>query len=409
MFHNALCRLASTVMALAGVIVIPAAVASAPPDLNGVWSAADPQQALHTTDGKLPPLLPAAQLVYEQHIAARKAGDESFDITSSCKPPGLPRALSMGRFEILQEPSQIFFLFEWNREVRMIDIGISHHEQNIYAPTYFGFSVAAWSGATLTVDTVGFNDTTILDAVGLPHSEELHLIEHYRLEDAGRTLRALISIDDPKTYARPWEIVMTFRKQPQEAQIQEDVCLERKAADLHNAPADGAQGEYAWFKVWVPSGKPDTAREEANKKLVMDWLHGFWAQQQFDQWPKWMAPDFRNHDPREPAVGAQALADWLRGQIAKHPERAPKKGQAEPAHLFFMADGDLVAVLGSPSADQSYDPSQPIKGIAGNVIRVKDGKIVEWWYIGGGGPEPAGDGPRPEEPGGTPTPNTPGR
>ena len=143
------------------------------------------------------------------------------------------------------------------------------------------------------------------------------------------------------------------------------------------------------FKVWVPSGKPNIALEEANKKLVMEWLRGFWIEQDFDHWSRWMAADFRNHDPREPAVGAQALVDWLRDQMARHPDRAPKKGHAAPAHLFFMADGDLVAVLGSPSARQSYDPSKPITDIAGNVIRVKDGKIAEWWFIGGGGPAPA--------------------
>ena len=234
MLHTPLRRLASAVLALAGVIAFPAAATAAPPDLTGVWRALDPPQALRTSDGKLPPLLPAAQQVYEQHIAARKVGDESFDDTWSCKPPGLPRALSMGLFEILQGPGQIFFLFEWNREVRTIDVGISHHEQNMYAPTYFGFSIGTWSGDTLTVDTEGFNDTTILDAAGLPHSEELHLVERYRLANAGRTLTALISIEDPKTYARPWETALTFRKQPGEVQIQEDVCLERKAADLHN-------------------------------------------------------------------------------------------------------------------------------------------------------------------------------
>jgi predicted SnoaL-like aldol condensation-catalyzing enzyme len=159
----------------------------------------------------------------------------------------------------------------------------------------------------------------------------------------------------------------------------------------------------ASFKVWVPSGKPDVAKQEANKQLVMDWLQGFWSNQEFDQWPKWMAADFRNHDAREPPVGAQALADWLRARMAQNPAMAPKKGQPPAAHLFFMADGDLVAVLSSPSVSHGYDPAQQVSGVAGNVIRIKDGKIAEWWFIGGG-PAATADAPRPGEPAGTAAP-----
>ena len=217
-------------LAVAAVVLAGSAGAAAPaavPDLNGVWLAVEPPQALRTVEGSIPPLLPDAKKIYEQHVAARFGGDESFDLTSACKPPGLPRALTMGLFEILQERTQVFFLFEWNREVRMIDVGISHQQQNIYGPTYFGFSVGAWNADTLTVDTVGLNDTTLLDTAGLPHSEDLHLIETYRLAKGGQTLAAHIRIEDPKTYARPWETVLTFKKQPRDVQIQEDVCLER--------------------------------------------------------------------------------------------------------------------------------------------------------------------------------------
>ena len=158
--------------------------------------------------------------------------------------------------------------------------------------------------------------------------------------------------------------------------------------------ARSPRGADSWFRVWVPAGRPDIVQEEANKRLVMDWYREFWGNQEFDQWRKWMAPDFVNHDPREPRVGAQALVSWLREQMARHPGLAPKKGQAQRARLFFMADGDLVAVLGSPQTDRRYDPEGSITGIAGNIIRVKDGRIAEWWYVGGVAPV-APAGPRP--------------
>ena len=148
--------------------------------------------------------------------------------------------------------------------------------------------------------------------------------------------------------------------------------------------------------IYVPSGTEDIAKQVANKQLVLDWLHDFWAAGDFNSWPKYMAPNFRNHDPREPAVGAQALVDWLRGKMKLHPMKLPRP---DNPHMFLMADGDLVFVGGDPSTNKTgYDASMNFSNIAGNIIRVQDGKIAEWWYVGGIA-NPAAPAPRPGAPG----------
>ena len=127
------------------------------------------------------------------------------------------------------------------------------------------------------------------------------------------------------------------------------------------------------------SGKSSAATQAANKKLVQAWLDDFWLNQNYDAWPKYLTADFRDHDPSQPAVGAKALVDYLRAS----PTEGAKKGQAA-AHLFILAEGDLVFVGGAAESATSFDPDVQPKAVTGNIIQVKNGKIVAWWAIGGG-------------------------
>jgi hypothetical protein len=87
--------------------------------------------------------------------------------------------------------------------------------------------VGKWINGALQVDTIGFLDSTTLDAAGLPHSEALHVTETYRPSSDGQHMRVRITIEDPKTYAKSWSTELHFRRNPS-GEIHEDYCLERK-------------------------------------------------------------------------------------------------------------------------------------------------------------------------------------
>jgi len=77
-----------------------------------------------------------------------------------------------------------------------------------------GYSVGKWDGDTLVVDTSGFNDDEWILPGRRPHSEALHIIEHYRRRDFDH-LEIQYTIDDPKVYAKPWNIDERHRLTPE--------------------------------------------------------------------------------------------------------------------------------------------------------------------------------------------------
>jgi hypothetical protein len=223
--HNAV--LATVAFALA------ASAAHATPDLTGVWQITARVGAVTTTDGAVPPLTAAAQAVYEAHRKAAAKGDYSFDGVTHCLPPGLPRLLLMREpFEILQRDKIVYFVYQVNRLPRRAYLNEALPTD--VDPHYLGYSVAHWDAATLVVDTSGFDDSTLLDNVGLPHSEDLRLTERYQLSPDGRHLRLTYTVEDPKTFTKPWSAQAEYTRLAG-YQIPEDVCA---ATPVDKRPRD---------------------------------------------------------------------------------------------------------------------------------------------------------------------------
>ena len=206
------------------------AAAGAPPAqsgharLNGVWAPEHGTARLLTEQGKAPPLLPRARRILEQNRAALKAGNRSFDRTTWCASPGLPRLMfGLHPFEIAVSPRRVAFLYSWSNWYRTVDMsGESWPVEDEYSSV--GVGMGRWAGDALVVRTVGLRSDVPLDREGLPHSAQLKLTETIRLLSDDR-LQVRFRFDDPKTFSRPWEAVMTYRRQPDDA-AQEFICLD---------------------------------------------------------------------------------------------------------------------------------------------------------------------------------------
>jgi len=198
----------------------------APEALLGIWVPDAAPRALLMSSGKAPPLTVEASKVYAERRQRLAAGDASFDPTSWCSGPGMPRILTMGYpLEIRDDGSRLAFIHGWYRWFRIVDLGAGDVDPPL--PLTMGFPVGHWEGNTLVIRSVGLIDATVMDASGLPHSEQLTLTERLRVLPDGR-LEDRITIDDPENFTQPWEAVLTFHRDAA-ARVTDDVCPDRMA------------------------------------------------------------------------------------------------------------------------------------------------------------------------------------
>ena len=214
-------------------VALAATAAQATPDLAGVWQITAHVSAVKTTDGAAPPLTAEARVVYEAHRKAAAKGDYSFDGVTHCLPPGLPRLMLMREpFEILQRDRIVYFVYQLNRLPRRAYLNEALPTD--VDPHYLGYSVAHWDADTLVVESSGFDDSTLLDNVGLPHSEDLHLTERYQLSPDGKRLRLTYTVEDPKTFTKAWSAQAEYTRLAG-YRIPEDVCA---ATPVDKRPRD---------------------------------------------------------------------------------------------------------------------------------------------------------------------------
>jgi hypothetical protein len=219
---------ASTLLLLTWLLGAPVFAVGAPQDFSGVWSIVRSPARLTTVAGAAPPLNAAGRAIYAQRRAAAARGDRSFDETSKCLPPGLPRLMLVNQpFEILQRDKAVYFIHQLNRLPRRAYFGEQLPDDP--DPLYLGFSIARWEGATLIIESAGFRAGTLLDDSGLPHSDVLHLTERYQLDAAGRALHARFTIADAKMFTHPWDFQADYVRRPG-YEIPEQVCSDKQTA-----------------------------------------------------------------------------------------------------------------------------------------------------------------------------------
>jgi hypothetical protein len=223
-----------------------------PKDLSGVWSRTGGDRGFNND---VPPMTPEGQRKFnemkpsygralgspaaaratDEHIGRRRAVPpaQGNDLVGDCNPQGVPRILFFPRpFEFVQVKDRVIQIFQWHRALRDIRIGAKLPEE-VDIPTWYGYSAGKWDGDTFVVETIGFDDRTWLDHFGYPHSDEMKLTERYHRLNRD-TLELSITVDDPKTYTRPWvSEKKVFTLQPN-AQLLEEICAPIDEVDNFN-------------------------------------------------------------------------------------------------------------------------------------------------------------------------------
>jgi hypothetical protein len=144
---------------------------------------------------------------------------------SLCWPSGVPGALRMREpVQLLQTADMVTIAYQRDHQVRRIHLNGAHSDD--IPMTWYGESVGHYEGDTLVVDTIGLNDRTTTDWYHTPHTEELHVVERYRIVDGGNTLEVRFTVTDPGAFTVPWSAVVHYRKLGEDAHFDEVVCAE---------------------------------------------------------------------------------------------------------------------------------------------------------------------------------------
>jgi hypothetical protein len=132
--------------------------------------------------------------------------------------------------QILQAPGYVVFRNEMIHESRVIPLDGRPHV-NPAIKMYMGDSRGHWDGDTLVVETTNFTDKDAIgsNGAGYPgdpgyHSDRLKVTERFT-RTGPKNLDYRITVDDPKTWVRPWTILIELERNDN-YQILEYACHE---------------------------------------------------------------------------------------------------------------------------------------------------------------------------------------
>ena len=198
------------------------------PDLSGIWRAeTNKYNANLVPAGTEAPMLPGAAEVFKHRVDTfgyQRPG-------SRCMPHGVPDAMTVYPFKIIQAPGVIVHLYEEMHKYRQIHTD-GRKPPVDPDPAWYGYSVGRWEGDTLVVETSGFRgeEGSWLDNDGHPHTDALQLTERFRRINYGH-MELSVTVDDPKAYSRPWTAqTMKFVLQP-DTELVEQLCENNRDFD----------------------------------------------------------------------------------------------------------------------------------------------------------------------------------
>jgi hypothetical protein len=208
-------------------------------------------------DGRIPPLTAEAQVreaERKKHWNEKKdAPDTWLDLTTwdrciTLGPVGsvLPFAYNNGQ-QISQGPGYVVFRNEMIHEARVIPLdGRPHASPQVRS--WMGDSRGHWQGKTLVVETTNFNGQVFIGSQGggfgdsgAVATDQLRLLERFTRVDEN-TIDYEVTIDDPKTWTKPWKVAYPSRHEANYDYIFEYACHEGNIF-MHDALAGARANE----------------------------------------------------------------------------------------------------------------------------------------------------------------------
>jgi hypothetical protein len=220
-------------------------LANGKPDFSGIWHTAVLHQCEpdtgrfcgNTEIGGSPLALDIGRdlpggLPYQPGVASLvKQRFSKDDPHVRCLPDNPPRTWVMPHLtKLVHTPRLLVLLYEVNAMYRQIFIDGRPLPADPN-PSWNGYSSAVWEDDTLVIRTNGFRDDLWIDMLGAPMTSAATMTERLRRPNFG-TLEVTLTIDDPKTYTRPWTVSMN-QEIMLDTELLDEICLENEKSWQH--------------------------------------------------------------------------------------------------------------------------------------------------------------------------------
>ena len=197
------------------------------------------QPTFRIADLSNPNVLPWAKAQMKTSNEAVLAGKIAYTPRSSCRPAGVPAFMLfiVEPIFFVQSPREVLIIYSGDQQVRRVDLDVPHSANP--KPSWYGESIGRYQNGALVIDTIAFNDKTFVDNYRTPHTDKLHVVEHWKLTDGGKMLEAQFRVEDPGAFVAPWSGLQRYRR-VQET-MGEQVCAENNTGavfDYHIPFAD---------------------------------------------------------------------------------------------------------------------------------------------------------------------------
>ncbi|MBT5484202.1 MAG: hypothetical protein HOK55_05690 [Gammaproteobacteria bacterium] len=142
--------------------------------------------------------------------------DYEFSMSYTCMAPSAVFYMQAPfPMEIDQGRDIIVFRMEYFDMVRVIYLDGRGHPGDDYPHSKNGHSIGHWEGDELVVDSTHFVPSTFMNN-GFNHSDDIHMVERFKISEDGETLWLTQVYEDPAVFAGKASRYMAWRKVPGE-------------------------------------------------------------------------------------------------------------------------------------------------------------------------------------------------
>jgi hypothetical protein len=190
-------------------------------------------------DDTNPILKPEAAALIRKRGEISLSGIAFPDPDNLCNYQPVPYIFWNFEIEILQRPDKVVILYNHDHEWRDVRLNQAHPAK--VTPSWHGDSVGHYEGDTLVIDTVGVRvgKHSMIDRLGTPYTEAMHVVERYRLldyeaakeameraqkewvpipayavdpDDKGKGLQLEFTVEDAGVFTMPWTATVTYQR-----------------------------------------------------------------------------------------------------------------------------------------------------------------------------------------------------